>query len=110
MENKQHRSFLEICQEFVKVSEIATPFLKYDGVEPAINLQKSAHENHLKDLRREAEDLIDADRKAASEVRLEDFKKKLKEALDATTPEQLMAELRECGAVFEGDVKDGWEI
>ena len=69
MENKQHRSFLEICQEFVKVSEIATPFLNYEGIEVAINLQKDAHLAHLNDLKQEVWRWVDADREAAEDAR-----------------------------------------
>ena len=64
MENKVCRPFLEICKEFVKVSEIATPFLNYEGTEIAINLQKEAHLAHLNDLKQEVWRWVDADREA----------------------------------------------
>ena len=104
------RPFLDICQDFLKVSDLATPFLNYDGVEPAINLQKDSHINHLGDLRRELEKLIDFDRNAASEARYQEMRKKIDAHFDSITPEELADQLRKCGVIFEGDIKDNWEI
>jgi hypothetical protein len=86
METKLYRPFLEICKEFVKISEIAAPFLNYDGTELAINLQKSAYENHLNDLRIEIESVINYDKNKENKERLKNIMGKAELLIDYVYP------------------------